>query len=147
MTPSELAAELRRLEAGATPGPWEIGLDQHEQSNLYGPVGEWLALLPHQCVGALQMIAQTHAELIVALRNNLPTILAALEAAPAAPSSDPPIYSIGGMLDDCLQAHRDDAPARATGAAAACVSERLERIESVLRAFVAAQGRNTPNGG
>lgn len=70
---NEQIAELRALAEKATPGPW-----QHHCSHVYGPDpgrdlvgqfrnGPWLV---------------SDRDLIVALRNNLPTILTALEALP-----------------------------------------------------------------
>lgn len=82
MTP---IAELRELHAKATPGPWEIGHPM-ERNYIYGGNSHL------GCIGSRDECfwinddgslneSETNAALIVAMRNALPTLLDALEAA------------------------------------------------------------------
>lgn len=101
MTPSELAAELRRTSEQATPGPWGHG---------EGPCGPYLdyQARPPENVGheptsdydgrePLWLGGSVDAgdrALICLLRNNLPTILAALDRAAGPPPA--PTYTREG---------------------------------------------------
>jgi hypothetical protein len=81
--PDGLAEELRALADEATPGPW-----QHHCSHVYGPDPD--RTLVGQLVNGPWLVSDR--DLIVALRNNLPTILAAL--AKPAPTGD-----VAGLLE------------------------------------------------
>jgi hypothetical protein len=108
---SGVAGELERLAAKATPGPWEVdtlksegeygsGPDTtvgYEVSAIYNAKGEALfdalnsdAITVHEEYPdedgyslAYDEVSDANAKLIVALRNNLPTILQSLRAHPA----------------------------------------------------------------
>jgi len=95
MTPEQIA-ELEALAAKATPGPWEVEKDPTQEGNhatlvctsgKFGKMGTWLLVCFHnwkdasmggRCIAWKE--AKTNAALTVALRNNLPAILAALKA-------------------------------------------------------------------
>lgn len=67
MSLHEETARLLALADAATPGPWEIEHDRNEQSNLYAQGRDyWLALFPHQCVGAIQKEQERNARFIAA---------------------------------------------------------------------------------
>lgn len=78
MTPKELAAELRKIDSSSTPGPWDYDSVSGEPSNYLcgsGPGDD--DVCPDIC-----MTEDRHfhdVSLLLSLRNNLPTILAALE--------------------------------------------------------------------
>jgi hypothetical protein len=78
--------ELERLHAEATPaqhdgGDWFVDLDRNDQPNiLAGNHGHWVALLPHQCVQSLEVLANARASYIVATHNALPGLIAELRA-------------------------------------------------------------------
>jgi hypothetical protein len=46
--------DLEELARAATPGKWQVEHDKNDQANIYGPDDHWVALLPHQCVVALE---------------------------------------------------------------------------------------------
>jgi formate dehydrogenase maturation protein FdhE len=56
------------MGAQRTPGPWVQRLDSNEQINIYGGENEqsWIAMLPHQCVRAIEEEQKVNAKLIVA---------------------------------------------------------------------------------
>jgi hypothetical protein len=95
---SGVAGELERLAAKATPGPWEVdtlksegeygsGPDTtvgYEVSAIYNAKGEALFdALNSDAITVHDEVSDANAKLIVALRNNLPTILQSLRAHPA----------------------------------------------------------------
>ncbi len=95
MTPEQIA-ELEALAAKATPGPWEVEKDPTQEGNhatlvctsgKFGQMGTWLLVCFHnwkdasmggRCIAWKE--AKTNAALTVALRNNLPAIIAGLKA-------------------------------------------------------------------
>lgn len=105
MTPEQIA-ELEALAEKATPGPWEVEEDPTQDgdhatlvclSGKFGTMGTWLLGCFHNWKEAARgerriswKEAESNASLIVALRNNLPAILAALKAhaAPAVTQPD-----------------------------------------------------------
>jgi hypothetical protein len=58
-----------------TPGPWTLEQDINAQWNVYAG-DEWIALIPHQCVAAIEKQRAVDAILIAAA----PDLLAALKA-------------------------------------------------------------------
>ena len=79
-----LADELERLGKEATPGEWSCVDNSWEFSTIYDPNGSVLASVPihslttEETQDQYEPIKEANAALIVALRNNLPTILSAL---------------------------------------------------------------------
>jgi len=73
-----VAEALERLAALATPGPWEVDGEPHNQIIWSSPVDR-ICFMAHSGGKDVQRDVAT-ADLIVALRNNLPTIIAALKA-------------------------------------------------------------------
>lgn len=73
---------LEKLHAEATPaqhdgGDWFVDLDRNDQPNiLAGNHDHWVALLPHQCVTSLEVLANARAEYIAATHNALPALIA-----------------------------------------------------------------------
>jgi len=95
MTPNEIADELERLEGKATPGPWRTNtLTSFGQDWPVGVVmdcgdtdhaGKLLVTTDGVRASALNgSDAETDAALIVAMRNHLPAIIAALRQPRAA---------------------------------------------------------------
>jgi len=83
LTPAAIA-ELRRLLAAATPGPWEADLDGNANGEplIYGQTRDWwIATLHPQCLGSLEALRLADAALIVALRNAAPALLDAADEA------------------------------------------------------------------
>lgn len=78
--------ELERMHAAATPaqhdgGDWFVDLDRNDQPNiLAGNHDHWVALLPHQCVRSLEVLANVRASYIAAMHNAMPSIIAELKA-------------------------------------------------------------------
>lgn len=56
-TPTE-----RRL--AITPGTWQVRLNKHDECEVHSDNGEWIAVVPHQCVTALVPTQEANAELI-----------------------------------------------------------------------------------
>ena len=79
---TDAIARLRALHEAATPGEWELWFDKNEQANLSTPEGEWLAMLPHQCVVALEKQAKANARAIAATHNAMGALLDVAEAMP-----------------------------------------------------------------
>jgi hypothetical protein len=79
--------ELDRLHAAATAGEWVVSHDRNAQPNLYSRDADgfehWLAILPHQCLVSLEVLANANAASIVAMHNAWPAISARLRAAEA----------------------------------------------------------------
>lgn len=80
--PEEPAAaqldEWDRLVNEATPGPWYVGEDdRNEQATVYGDNGRFVALCPHECVGAIIPEMRANAALIA----DVPHLVAALRRA------------------------------------------------------------------
>ena len=81
MTLTDLASEIERLDAEATPGPWtsepvnQSSNPEHEGRNLYGPEGELLA-----AVDGWSDYRTDHANgaILVTLRNNAAHLAQAL---------------------------------------------------------------------
>jgi hypothetical protein len=105
--------ELRRLLAEATPGPWEVGEpDRNEQATIYAGPDDWIALLPHQCLESIRIAQERNAALIAAMRNALPGILDALDAAEAE--------------RDAIRAKLEDRNAKALAALFGALDEPME---------------------
>ena len=49
-----------------TPGPWRVSLNKHDECEVHSDSGEWIAVVPHQCVTALVPIQEANARLIAA---------------------------------------------------------------------------------
>lgn len=88
MTTTETIAKLRKLLAEATPGPWETDAwprvdDVSEDVHFIRGVGQqknqWIASCPEADDGVQLLRNMDNAELIVAMRNELPALLDRLE--------------------------------------------------------------------
>ena len=98
MSPKELSESLGRLAEKATPGPWE-SFDTACGYGVHGPLGA----IPRRVIGRAGSVGYksdnpkylSNMALIVALRNNLPAIRAALDVVRAAEAvvAEPPIYT------------------------------------------------------
>lgn len=91
-----LSEQLKSLVEKATPGPWRKGKRQSCDIDIigrptwpckrYGKAGEWDVAVVTELENTKEQAA--NASLIVTLVNNLPTILAALEAAENTPETN-----------------------------------------------------------
>jgi len=72
------ATELRELAAKATPGPWIVRQHVHAPADARNKALDRVKVTGQ--IGPLGSFDREDGELIVALRNNLPAILSALEA-------------------------------------------------------------------
>lgn len=138
---TDLATELERLSAAATPGPWEVdntdnGESGSERFNYYsvgaGPSGKWqtvfdtlnsdVACVHEEYDGdeygvthhAWDEQGRVNCELIVALRNNLPAIIAALRAQQHAEALAAALEEVAGELEAEVEAKRGSVLPRTT---------------------------------
>ncbi len=105
----ETIARLRALHEAATPGAWEADLegDRHDQPLLYGPTRDrWIALFPHQCLVSTQREGQADCELIAAMRNALPALLDAVDAAVAFNSRSYLVDAPLGLMEELRKLRR-----------------------------------------
>jgi len=114
--------ELDRLHAAATAGEWVVSHDRNAQPNLYSRDADgfehWLAILPHQCLVSLEVLANANAASIVAMHNAWPAISARIRAA------DVDAANLRVMLDRALGEN--------VGLRAEC-----ERLRAALRSVLA----------
>lgn len=73
--------ESHASEAQPSPLPWRIELDGNGQANVYGADDQWIAIMPHQCLGSLEAVMHVNAKLIVRACNHHEALLAALKVA------------------------------------------------------------------
>ncbi len=72
---------IRARLAAATPGPWVVEHDRNDQPNIY-PADDhdrWIALLPHQCVTAIERMANADAAFIANSPTDIADLLAEVE--------------------------------------------------------------------
>lgn len=59
-------APTHETASAFTPGPWWLDTDKNDQLNVFGASDEWIALLPHCCVGTWEEQQKANARLIAA---------------------------------------------------------------------------------
>lgn len=59
--------------------PWTVEIDDNGQANLYAADDQWIALMPHQCLGSLEALMHRNAAFIVRAVNHHEALLTALK--------------------------------------------------------------------
>lgn len=65
---------LQALVSEMTARPWTLELDRNDQQNIYSN-GEWIALLPHQCVASIEEDQRHNAAGLLALANHADVLI------------------------------------------------------------------------
>ena len=74
-------SELEAVRAAMTRGEYAIEHDRNAQANIYTADGQWIAILPHQCVRSIELEQNDNAIGIVAEHNAMPVLLSIVKAA------------------------------------------------------------------